>query len=449
MPATKLTAAFCNSVKPTGGKQMAYPDSDVRGLELRVSGDGRKTWTFRYRMRDGRQSRMSLGVYSPEFDLANARKEARKARVTVDGGGDPAGVQRAAKEAARNEPIQTFADLAAAYFSATERGAYRPKRPSSLTNEHAVYRVHIKPALAGLRLETVTKRTVKNALAAMLDKGVTSQAVRAQAVIRQMFAFAVFEERLDANPIRDLPPVAPARARARIYSDDELRAIWRGVSEPGLLTMPEPWATRWRTKGKVAVGPAMRIALKLAMLLLQRRGEILGMMESELDLKHGVWNIPAGRMKTKRPHAVPLSPAAIALVEEAIALNRGTKTSLVFPGRTDLSRPMSGPSMNHALACVTLALGIEDATIHDLRRTGSTLMTSERLGISPFIRSKILGHLDTGGGAAVSTIHYDANAYLAEKRRALEAWQALLNEIVSGGSEASSKDDVGREPAAA
>lgn len=430
MPARRLTAAFCESVKPVAGKQTAYPDADVRGLELRVSGDGRKTWTFRYRTLDARQSRLSLGVYSPAFDLAKARTEARKARVAVDEGDDPASVQRVAKETARSEPIQTFGDLAAAYFRETERGSYRPKRPSSLTNEHQVYRVHIEPALARMRLEAVTKRAVRNALAAMLDKGVTSQAVRAQAVIRQMFTFAVFEERLDFNPIRDLPPVSPSNPRARIYSDAELRAIWRGISEPGLLTMPEPWATRWRTKGKVSVGPAMQIAFKLAMLLLQRRGEILGMAGPELDLKHGVWTIPAARMKTKRPHAVPLSPAAVALIEQAIALNHGCKTSLVFPGRTDVSRPMGGPSMNHALACATLALGIEDATIHDFRRTGSTLMTSERLAISPFIRSKVLGHLDTGGGAAVSTIHYDANAYMAEKRRALAAWQTLLMAIV-------------------
>jgi len=49
MPALRLTAAFSDSVKPIGGQQTAYPDTDVRGLELRVSGDGRKTWTFRYR----------------------------------------------------------------------------------------------------------------------------------------------------------------------------------------------------------------------------------------------------------------------------------------------------------------------------------------------------------------------------------------------------------------
>jgi hypothetical protein len=59
-----------------------------------------------------------------------------------------------------------------------------------------------------------------------------------------------------------------------------------------------------------------------------------------------------------------------------------------------------------------------------------TLMTSERLGVSPFIRSKVLAHYDTGGGAQVSATRNDANSYVREKRRALEDWQRLLARIV-------------------
>ena len=57
-------------------------------------------------------------------------------------------------------------------------------------------------------------------------------------------------------------------------------------------------------------------------------------------------------------------------------------------------------------------------------------MTSERLGVMPFIRSKVLGHIDHGGGSSVSATFYDANDYIADKRRALEAWERLLLEIV-------------------
>lgn len=431
MPSRKLTAAFCESVQPVPGRQMAYPDTEARGLELRVSPGGRKVWSFRYRTRLGREGRITLGLYSSEYDLARARVQARKARVAVDDGGDPAADLRTAREAVRNESVQTFADLANAYFDATERGWYRPKRASSLKAEKGVYAAHVGPALGRLRLETITRRAIRVALTRMLEKGVTSQAVRAQALVRQIYAFAVTEERLQINLARDIPVVAASRARTRVYDDSELRTVWRGVCDPADLVMPEPWATRWRTGGRVQIGPAMQIALKLTILLLQRRCEVLGMAVSELDLAQAVWKIPAERMKSKRPHAVPLSAAAIGLIEQAIALNAGRRTSLVFPSRVDAARPMNGASMNRALSCVLLASGIGDGTIHDLRRTGSTAMTSERLGISPFIRSKVLGHSDAGGGATVSSVHYDANAYLAEKRRALEAWQGLLVTIVA------------------
>jgi integrase len=432
MPATKLTAAFCEAVKPKAGTQSAYPDSDVRGLELRVSGDGRKTWSFRYRTKDGRQSRVTLGVYSREYDLAKARAEARKARVVVDAGGDPAEVRRATKEAAKSEPIRSFGDLAEAYFTATERGRYRPKRPNTLKNERAVYRVHIQPALARLRLESVTERSVTHSLEAMLDAGITSQALRAQAVIRQMFRYAVKIKRLPSNPVSDLEPIVPQKARARIYTDAELRAVWNGIADPSRLKVPPPMAERRREGARVSIGPAMRIALQLVFLLLQRRSEVLGMALSELDLAQRVWVIPASRMKSKRPHAVPLSDRVAGLIEQAITLNAGRDTPFVFPSRINVLKPMNGSSMNHAMGDVLLALGIEDATIHDIRRTGSTAMTSERLAISPFIRSKVLGHMDAGGGATVSALHYDANAYLSEKRRALDAWQGLLAQIVEG-----------------
>ncbi|ODT59374.1 MAG: hypothetical protein ABS77_10490 [Phenylobacterium sp. SCN 69-14] len=433
MAAIKLTTSFCEGAKAEAGRQVAFPDRDVRGLELRVSGEGRKSWSFRYRTRLGRQGRVTLGAYSRDFGLSAARAEARRTQVIVDAGGDPAEQRRTARVVAQTEHVRTFGDLAEAYFGATEKGRYRPKRATSLRNERAVYRVHIERALGRLTLETVSRRTVKAALERMLDTGVTSQAVKAQAVIRQMLSYAVDIERLPYNPIGVMAPVIAENARSRVYSDQELRDIWTGVGAPEQLAIPDEIAAGRRDGNRVAVGPAMRLALRLSFLLLQRRCEVLGMALDELDLERGLWSIPAARMKSKRAHVVPLPPHAVATIREAIELNDGLQTSLVFPSRVDARRPMHGSSMNHALAQVLAARGIQDGTIHDIRRTGSTLMTSERLGISPFIRSKILGHNDAGGGAKVSATHYDANSYLPEKRRALERWNELLAEIVSKG----------------
>jgi integrase len=430
MPARKLTSAFCDSVNPIEGRQIAYPDQDVRGLELRVSGDGRKTWNYRYWTKTGRRGRLTLGVHSREFGLSDARAAARKAQVTVDDGGDPAMARRVAKIEAATEHIRTFGDLAAAYFDDTEKGRYRPKRASSLKLERMVYRVHVEGALGRLPLETINRRLIKSALHRMLDRGITGQAVRAQAVIRQMLAYAVNEERLPFNCIVDMAPVAPSNPRLRVYSDEELKMIWSGILAPEKLTVPTPRANTRRDGTVVQVSQPMQIAMQLAMLLLQRRCEILGMAKAELDLAHGLWTIPAGRMKGNRTHVVPLSPWAIELIEAAIDLTRERNSPYVFPGRNDPNQPMRGPSMNWAFNTILWALGVEDGTIHDLRRTGSTLMTSERLSISPFIRSKVLAHYDAGGGAQVSATRYDANTYLREKRAALQAWQRLLAKIV-------------------
>ncbi|TAJ70231.1 MAG: DUF4102 domain-containing protein [Phenylobacterium sp.] len=94
MPIRKLTSALCDSVNPTEGRQVAYPDHDVRSPELRVSGDGRKTWSHRYWTKTGRRGRVMLGVHSREFGLSEARAAARKAQVKVDEGGDPAMARR-------------------------------------------------------------------------------------------------------------------------------------------------------------------------------------------------------------------------------------------------------------------------------------------------------------------------------------------------------------------
>lgn len=430
MPASKLTRALCDAAKSERGRQTAFADSEVRGLELRVSGTGAKSWSFRYRTKLGRQARVRLGVYSREFNVGEARAAARRCLVDVEKGEDPARKARTAKLTAHQEPIKSFGDLAAAYFKATEAGRYRPKRESSLEMERCNYRVHVKPALGKVPIEELSRRMIKLALERIFDCGAPSSALRSQALIRQILTYGVHEERVPYNAARDIPPIAPSIARDRIYSDQQLAAIWSGVQNPQALTLPKAFATKRCGQARVMIGRPMQIIILLAMLLLQRRGEVVGMRKSELDLQHGVWTIPAARMKSKTKHAVPLSAWAIELIREAIDLEVGAETDCVFPSRNDPSKPVGRAAMNYALAGVLWAHGIEDGRVHDLRRTGSTLMTSERLNITPFIRSKVLGHTDTGGGARVSTFHYDANSYLREKRHALARWQSVLARIV-------------------
>jgi integrase len=185
---------------------------------------------------------------------------------------------------------------------------------------------------------------------------------------------------------------------------------------------------------RLTVSRPMRIALQLATLLLVRRSEVAGMRTAELNLDQKTWLIPGERMKGGLPHLVLLPPEAVALIKEALVLAKGAlkdQPATVFPSPRDATKSIRPDSVTHAMVGLCSALGIPPAAPHDLRRTGSSALTSERIGVSPFIRSQVLGHRsDAGGGAAVSMAHYDVNTYATEKRRALEAWEALVLKIV-------------------
>jgi len=434
--ATKLTTKFVESVRPTEGRQAAYPDAQIAGLELRVSPGGRKVWSFRYRTLEGKQRRMSLGAF-PSLDLGDARDKAIKVLGDVSDGKDPAADVRRAKEAAREREIENFGDLADSYFEACEAGTWRPKnkkkRASTLATEKAVWKRHIKPKLGKTELGHLTRRSVRNLLTEMTKGGIGARANKAHAIIRQICSFGIAEELMETNPALGLPQPADQKARARVLSDDELKLWWNTLQRwPSNLRLPVEEGEDGEGE-LVTIGRPMRIALQLATLLLQRRAEVAGMALAELNLAEATWLIPGERSKNGKPHLVPLPPRAAELIKEALKLAKGDRKEPpphVFPSRHKPKSPFRPDSLNHAMAELTSAIGIEDVTPHDLRRTGSTALTSERIGVLPFIRSKVLGHTsDSGGGSAVSAAHYDANTYAAEKRRALEAWEDLLLEI--------------------
>jgi integrase len=429
MATKKLTTQGARAAKAVGGKQTPYPDGQVPGLELRVSASGRKAWSFRYRTTAGAQRRVSLGTF-PAKDVGDARVAAMAMLGVISGGGDPAADLRAAKAAEANREIRSLDDLAAAYFAACEAGRWRPrgkvKRATTLKDETATYKRHVAPTLGKRDYLEVARRDVRGLLGKMIARGINARTRKVHAIIRQIFAWALSEELLPINPAVGLPPLGAQNARERVLTDPELKAFWGALVDPSDL--------RDKAGEPVTVGRPMRIALQLATLLLQRRGEVAGMAVAELSLDESVWLIPGARAKNGKPHAVPLPPRAVVLIREAIRLgNEGREkpSPYVFPSRHKAGQAFRPDSLTHAMRDLTDALGIVGVAPHDLRRTGSSALTSERIGVSPYIRSRVLGHTsDAGGGSAVSSAHYDANSYLAEKRKALCAWEDLVLEVV-------------------
>ena len=453
MARVRLTEKAVQAAKAVEGQRLELWDEVTPGLCLRVTCSAerqQKSWVLRYRAPDGRQPRLKLGEYSPQYGLAEARADARLHQVQIQKGVDPAADLRKKKAKARLEPIKTMDDLADFYFQVSQSGEWKPKgkvkRLRTITDEKDIYGRYLRPSLGRLRLEDIDRATVKAAIRKLVARGINARANRAQAVARQMFALAITEERVQINPATGFQPLGAEAPRVRVLSDEEIKAFWTGLQSPSELEIIK----EGEKAAPVYVGRPMAILLELALLLLQRRSEIAGMRRGELNLDLGIWLIPAERMKGGQPHLVPLPPRSIALIQEAILISENQlnqrwkkrqdkgeqdlgpppEVDCIFPSRSHHDLPVGADSPNHAMRQICLAVGIPDATPHDLRRTGSTALTSERLGVSHFIRSQVLGHRsDAGGGSRVSMLHYDANEYASEKRKALELWEALVLKI--------------------
>jgi integrase len=188
---------------------------------------------------------------------------------------------------------------------------------------------------------------------------------------------------------------ASEHVRARILTDDEIRAFWKVTSD---TTKP--------------FEPMLRFILLTAC----RRMEAAAMTRSEV--KDSVWTIPASRSKTKVETVLPLSRAA----QDILASMTKGRTDYIFTRRT---RPLGG--FSQLKSKIDERCGFSDWTIHDLRRTARSLMS--RAGVPSDYAERALGHLIPGVRGV-----YDHHDFITEKRSAVEALAATIDGIISAGT---------------
>ncbi|MBX3578384.1 MAG: site-specific integrase [Rhizobiaceae bacterium] len=326
-------------------------------------------------------------------------------------------VTRASKEEERRERLHTIDGLADAYFEDAIRGTHRggpiakPKRTSTLIEERRIYDKLVKPALGQLSVAGITRQQIRELVDQQGRKAV-SNGRHCRNIVRQLMSYAVREGLRDHNPALDIAVAMPKRGK-RLLSDAEVRTFWAACVDG------------------VHMSKIMGVALRLALVTLQRGGEVVGMRWREVDRTARTWLIPEERMKGRRSHFVPLSNLAIELLDHASALAQGNGSEFVFPSPIEDNAHIDRHAFSRAMSRLVTRLKMPRATPHDLRRTGATAMTSERIGMNRFIVSQVIGHAaDTGGAAAVTGQHYDLNDYLPDKRRALDAWAATLAIVI-------------------
>jgi integrase len=326
-----------------------------RGLIARVLPSGIVQFSVRYRYQ-GKQRRLKIGEY-PAVSLQLARKRARSAQASIDDGHDPAGERQAAKA----ERTDTVGALAEDYLKKHAR-----KRKRSADEDERILNADVLPAWRDKSVRDLTRGDVRALVEDVADRA-PIMANRVLALVRKMLNFAVDHDWLEGNPAARVQKPAREVARERVLTDEELRRVWRVLSNPPSTT-DKPAPGRARAKGAdkdplCPISAPLAALLKVRLLTAQRGGEVMRMRWNDLDLDSKWWTIPGTDTKNGEPHRVPLT-------ERALELIRGQQKEdddreCVFVGQGASLRDRAKRRRQHSRACSVL---ISAVTICAARR---------------------------------------------------------------------------------
>jgi integrase len=389
------------TIRAAKSSDTAYKLFDSAGLHLFVAPSGGKLWRLKYR-HEGKEKLLSLGAY-PAVSLKDARERRDEARKLIASGKDPAFEKKRAALVASVGASNTFSAIAEELIAKREREGLK-----DITAEKARWLLSLVEAGIGQRpIADIEAFELLAAIKKVEATGRLETAKRLLAFASRVFRYAVATTRAKYDVAAALKGalVAPkVKHHAAIIDPAGVGALLRAID--GFAGQP---VTVW--------------ALKLAPHLFVRPGELRQAEWSEIDLEAAVWRIPAGRMKMKREHVVPLSRQAVAIFTEARSITGNGR--LVFPGQRTHQRPMSENTLNAALR--RLGYGADEMTSHGFRSTASTLL-NESLKWSPDAIERALAH---GDGDAVRAA-YHRGVHWDERVKMAQWWSDYLDALRKG-----------------
>jgi integrase len=370
--------------------------ADGGGLFLQVVESGARSWIFRYQLA-GRRREMGLGS-ERDFTLAEARERAAAARKLLADGADPIQARDAAKaaKALADAKTKTFDEVAKAYIA---EHRHEWKNAKHIEQWETTIETYAAPILA-LPVQGIDAGQVLAALKPIWNTK-RETAVRLRGRIEKVLDSATaLGYRAGPNP-----------ARWRGNLDGLLARDKRRQRIEHHAALPYAEAGAFAAELRREEGTAAR-ALEFTILTAARTGETIGTRWNEIDLDAGVWSIPASRMKMRREHRVPLSPAAVALVR---ALPR--EGDYVFPGRRAKT-----PLSNMAMLALLERMGRGDLTTHGFRSTFRD-WAAERTSFPNHVVEMALAHAIGDGVEAA----YRRGDLFEKRRKLMLAWASYLS----------------------
>ncbi|MBB5519726.1 tyrosine-type recombinase/integrase [Amphiplicatus metriothermophilus] len=396
-----LTDTALKALKPRDKK---YKVTDRDGMYVLVMPTGAISFRYDYRL-NGRRETVILGRYGPAgLSLARAREKLIDAKRAVQEGRSPAREKQQQKR--RLKEAKSFDEFGERYFQEASMA------DSTRAMRRTIYERDILPKFRKRLLTEIEPDDLRALCGKVKDRGAPATAIHVRDIVKQIYGFAILHGEKVANPADEVGPssIATFVPKDRALSPAEIRIMLNQLEH-------------------VATLPTIRLGLKLILLTMVRKSELQNATWEEVDFENAVWSIPKERMKRSKPHNVYLAQQALDILVALKTCSGNSK--YLLPSRYDADAPMSRATFNRVtMAVIKRAreqdLPLEPFTVHDLRRTGSTLLNE--IGFNSDWIEKCLAHEDGRSSRGV----YNKAEYEHQRRHMLQEWANLVDAWAAG-----------------
>jgi integrase len=409
MPTIAKNAKKIDAIRPLD-RRVDYSVKGTNGLYLVVHPSARRVWGVRYQTGSGRLRKRhwhEIGTYSDTDDgwnLARACEEAKQVLARVSTG------------TPLQDDLTAFGDLFQLWLE-----EHAKKKLNTWADEEKRYKRHLEKPLGFSLVAEIERKDVREIRDSVAEDSGPIESNRVVALFNRVMNWAVDDDRAKFNPAARLKKVGEEQRRERILTEQELKRLWQELDKP--LVVERKGTAGGLTDADRDAAIAVRRAIKLLVLLGQRRGEVIGIAKAELD--GSWWTIPKERTKNGLPHRVPLSVFALTVIDDATTAS-GDSPWLFPSHKTD--GPIRPDAVTKQLQRLLSKMQppIEGAGPHDLRRTVGTTM--RKLGISVEDRGYVFNHV-SGAKSKVTSWNYDAGEHDVEKVAALDKWTTYIEKL--------------------
>lgn len=389
------------AIKALKAQKKLYKVSDRDGMYVVVQPSGAIVFRYDYRL-NGRRETLTLGRYGPEgLSLARARENLIDAKRAISEGRSSA--QEKQHDKRRLKEAKEFGEK---WFQESRMA------DSTRAMRRSIYERDILPTFRNKLLTEIAPDDLRMMCGKVKDRGAPATAVHVRDIVKLIFAFAILHGEKIPNPADEVGPASIATfvPKDRSLSPTEIRVMLGQLDYVPTL-------------------PTIRLGMKLFLLTMVRKSELQDATWDEVDFENAAWSIPKEQTKRSKAHNVYLPEQAVDIF---IALKTCAGNSrYVLPSRYDADAPMSRATFNRITTAVVVrakkeGLPLEPFTVHDLRRTGSTLLNE--LGFNSDWIEKCLAHED---GRSSRGVHNKAE-YEHQRRHMMQEWSNMLDAWVLG-----------------